>query len=411
MKFSTVCSIGVLVAFFLPWIDISFLTTVSLSGYDIPISVNQITKILGTFFGGDKVDLNRYQLWISLFFYFIPILSIISILMGLTKSKSFWFHEKGVEFLLAFGLIVCLYYIVKIINSQPTAPNVNLGIGVYLTALFSILGIISLDIKRYWKKTKNFIENDSQTDIDLNTKLPESLISSEEKTNLLNQLSQLHDLKEKGVLTEDIYEQERQGILSKFQSENSEIKANELLPPVLEERSEQIQISGYEDPFEREPWVKRNKNYLIFFTIIIISFVGIFFLNKSTTNFKQIIVGKWEVSNLTELYGRSVEEIIYEFDNDNSYRTSEISSFLNESGRTSSNEKDTTNGKYEISEDGKVLTLFYKTQISHSGNNNINITDTLDVIDKFEILQISNDSIRLFGPKDYPSSIVFQRKK
>jgi hypothetical protein len=41
--------------------------------------------------------------------------------------------------------------------------------------------------------------------------------NSDDRDNLLNQLSQLHLLKEKGVITDDIYEQERLRILAKFE--------------------------------------------------------------------------------------------------------------------------------------------------------------------------------------------------
>lgn len=235
-----------------------------------------------------------------------------------------------------------------------------------------------------------------------------------DRSSLLTQLSQLHELKEKSVLTEEIYERERLDILSKFQNKSDEIKIKNIPTPIIEEETYlQENTSEYESPFGRKPWIRRNKNWVTLSGILVIVTTGFFFLNshESTVDVKKTILGKWEVYNLTELYGRSVNDVSYEFNNDSIYMIVSTNTHLTEHGRVLGG-TDTTFGKYKISGDGKLITLYHATEVSHSSNNK-NITDTIDMIEKYDITQISHNSMTLFGPQEpyNPDSVIFHRKE
>lgn len=102
-----------------------------------------------------------------------------------------------------------------------------------------------------------------------------------DKVSLLNQLTQLHDLKEKNVITDDMYEKERQFILSKFKTENlsESAVANEIIPEIISSSEEttivhdEIYSSEYTELFTKNKWYKKPALWLI--TIGFVLIVGI----------------------------------------------------------------------------------------------------------------------------------------
>jgi hypothetical protein len=99
---------------------------------------------------------------------------------------------------------------------------------------------------------------------------------SSDKSTLLNQLSQLHSLKENNVITEEIYEQERLAILSKFQQQPIENSGKDLSQvgdngdaitiqdPIHQEEYDPV----YEELFNKN-WLDRNRKAFIISLLII----------------------------------------------------------------------------------------------------------------------------------------------
>ena len=173
MKRSTILSIGLLISFFLPWIDFTILT---LNGYEIPLSLDKLSNLNKLL--NKKDDLDIYKL--SYFFYLIPICSVYNIIKDFSAIKgSYFLNEFGIGIL----SIILLYVGVTNINEKATSV---FSIGYYLTGLFSILGFL---LNNRTKETENNSLASENENVEIN-------ISDSDKTNLLNQLSQLHSLKQ-----------------------------------------------------------------------------------------------------------------------------------------------------------------------------------------------------------------------
>lgn len=275
MKYSTACSIGILVSFFLPWIYVSFFTVNSYSGYEIPLSLNEVSKIIEFYFGTNSIDWHTYNLWINALFFSIPIFSLINIIKDLSNSRLNWDFAKGFEFGIGVGLIIILYWSTELLNElESKTPKISLGIGFYLTGIFGVVGFITIIIERYWNSEKADLINDSDDKISPENHENDSLESTINKKDLLNQLDKLFELKEKGVLTEEIYEQERQEILSKMQKQNidkSEIIINQNIDATSTTQE------NFEDSFTKTEWYKQGK-YWTWIIVIFLAALGIWFL-------------------------------------------------------------------------------------------------------------------------------------
>jgi len=282
MKYSTACSIGILVSFFLPWIYVSFLTVTAFSGYEIPLSLNEVTKTIEYYFGSNSIDWDRYNLWINAFFYSIPIFSLINIIKDLSNSKLNWNFAKGFEFGIGVGLVSILYWSTELLKELETkTPKIGLGIGFYLTGLFSVLGIVFLIIERYWNSEKSDLENNSENEISPKIQENESLESITNKKDLINQLNQLFELKEKGVISESLYERERESILKVIEEDNTNINYEEEIEIHIEKSVPENEIYDInEPPANNKPEI--NKTVKIFLILLIVSVIsyGIYYLNE-----------------------------------------------------------------------------------------------------------------------------------
>lgn len=190
---TTIFSFGILIAFFLPWIDLGVYT---LNGLEIPSSLDRLIVIDGLFNNNSDAE----YLKLSYVLYLIPFLAFINIILDLSKSKfNMWIDE----FVIGIVVILLLFIVVKGIHENATS---TLSIGYYLTALFSLLGVLFTLIKPRKRVTSPTIKHVSKEEVPIR-----------DKSGLLNQLSQLHSLREKNVITEEIYEQEKTAILAKLQ--------------------------------------------------------------------------------------------------------------------------------------------------------------------------------------------------
>jgi hypothetical protein len=109
-----------------------------------------------------------------------------------------------------------------------------------------------------------------------------------DKTLLLNQLSQLHDLKEKNVITDEIYEQERQIILSKFQK--NEPAKSEVIQKIDDDQIiiEHPQYDpAYEELFAKKTFFKKNKFVISLLLLGIIIASAIWILYNNLNNNKE----------------------------------------------------------------------------------------------------------------------------
>lgn len=112
-----------------------------------------------------------------------------------------------------------------------------------------------------------------------------------DKASLLNQLSQLHSLREKNVISEEIYEQERQTILNKLQPQKQSTKKEFAAETIVQQPPFEPQIiqdeiydSEYELLFQKKKWYQKPL-FWITSTAAILAAVGFSFFKSSHSNY------------------------------------------------------------------------------------------------------------------------------
>ena len=114
------------------------------------------------------------------------------------------------------------------------------------------------------------------------------VVEQTDKTTLLNQLEQLHSLKEKSVITDDIYEQQKTEILLKLQGTQS-YQPDSVVESVAEEVPTSIIQQENLDPthqqlFNRKKWYQKPIFWIIGVGLVIASFT-IWFLKGDSGSF------------------------------------------------------------------------------------------------------------------------------
>lgn len=253
MKKSTILSIGLLIAFFLPWVDLTFFT---LSGYDIPTSLQKLSQLNKVFSDNGNSDIYKF----SYFIYLIPVFCVFNILkdFGIIKNISYFLNDFLV------GIISSILILLYVINFNEKATSI-FSIGYYLTVIFSVLGRLL------------YIFGDDS----VKEKGDKTEVLQLDKTDLLNQLSQLHSLKEKNVITDEIYESERQKVLIKFQETNATGKINDTEPIEQSVTSSEEYDPEYEAIFNKRSWFQKNKHGIIGSIIAIVILIGVWIVNTS----------------------------------------------------------------------------------------------------------------------------------
>lgn len=276
MKRNTIFSIGVLIAFFLPWIDLTFLT---LSGYNIPTSLDKLSNVGKVFKSTSNLDILK----VSYLLYLIPICSAFNVIKDISGYKGSYFLNEFV-----FGIIAVILLFIVVININEKITSV-LSIGYYLTALFSVLGVFSFE-----RNSKEYENTSYKTKEDIK----ETTTITNDKNDFLNQLAQLHSLKEKGVLTEEIYEEERQEILSKLQKQN--IAKNAIQKEVPEQITSTLDEYNpeYDEFFGKQTWFKRNKTWVLFITTISFLATAGFLIFNDTKRVDKLIIGNWVIDSI-----------------------------------------------------------------------------------------------------------------
>lgn len=278
MKKSTIFTIGLLISFFLPWYTVTIFTV---SGYDLPTTLNKLDNLRSLFKKDSDYDIDTFLNKITYILYAIPIFSILRIIENYSNEK------KLPSFLSKFHFIVGFFFtpilIVKggITNSTLTPEK---EIGFYLTFLFSILGLLITD--DVWSQEKT---------ISSPKKSEKNTSSFDENSNLLNQLSQIHGLKEKNLIDDDIYERQKSEILKKLE----EIKAS-LDPSDNETLETEENDNSYIKKEETSKLIRSNRfnkkvsaktmKIILFSLLLIIISISIykFYLNSTTKNSKKL---------------------------------------------------------------------------------------------------------------------------
>jgi hypothetical protein len=109
-----------------------------------------------------------------------------------------------------------------------------------------------------------------------------------DKASLLNQLSQLHSLREKNVITEDMYEKEKQEILNKLQSQQKLTEAKketEIQEPTFEPliKQEEIYDNEYEQLFPKKKWYQKHIFWIVA-SAVVLSCMGFWFFKTVNSN-------------------------------------------------------------------------------------------------------------------------------
>lgn len=197
-------------------------------------------------------------------------------------------------------LVFCLSWLLIILGGLSLKFPKQSGIGLILISIASfslgnifsapfafIAGIFDLfDVSGKKSSTTDEIYQpqlrSNGTDLDKKVNLSDDKII--DKVSLLNQLSQLHDLKERNVITHDIYEKERKLILSKFETENIEESAvaNEIITEIISSPEEptivqdEVYSSEYTELFNKSKWYKKPAFWVITIGVVLIIGIWVF---------------------------------------------------------------------------------------------------------------------------------------
>lgn len=166
MKKTTLCSIGILIAFFLPWIDVYFFT---LNGYEIATKFKEVFEFCirdHIYTESSKVE------FLSYFYFLIPISALLNIFLDLVlkKRRTRIIFDEFTYAILGVGLIFFL------LQSRENIAIVlkALGIGFYLTLLIAVLGFIFRFKEEKERKQQNNKQNNNSDNAANDTKLTEN---------------------------------------------------------------------------------------------------------------------------------------------------------------------------------------------------------------------------------------------
>ena len=232
-------SLGLLIAFFLPWID---LILIRLSGFRIPIAYDRLSS-LGSLFGNDMLYVR-----LSYLLFLIPICVIYNTLVDLKLlgSKKKYFLNEFVVGLILSGTVFIL--------AVTTEFNLAIfGIGFWLTLLFSILGV-TVDWNRLQKTVPLgtvFVNNSTKH----NTSLPPT---------------QSHDFRLKAI-------RNLKAMGEPFDEYDVELEMDKLQKEYNEQQNDKRKREEGEELLEKERQAAKEKTKKIAIGIIVLLAVIIFF--------------------------------------------------------------------------------------------------------------------------------------
>lgn len=167
----------------------------------------------------------------------------------------------------------------------------------------------------------NYLDTDKNENRELKIQIEKKTLPVQlvDKQSLLNQLTQLHDLKEKNVISDIIYEQERSIILIKLQGEQG--KQSEVLPMIepkvqLEEElkvntteKDDFNEENYKALFDKKNWVQRNKDGIIGILIAAVLGLSIWYFTNGNSNEEIIDTNNFISTSLDKLFSEYPAEV------------------------------------------------------------------------------------------------------
>lgn len=136
-KLEIYCALGLIICFFLPWIQMGGVVSVVLKGYEIPDLADYLAKGIGQFKGLLDGNSNR-ESWVFWYytFYLIPVFSVVTIILGLIGK-----NVKVTGILAAIVPIGwCIYALIKIGGDLFDI----LTFGAYLTLGCAVLMVLAV---------------------------------------------------------------------------------------------------------------------------------------------------------------------------------------------------------------------------------------------------------------------------
>lgn len=251
MNLRTILSIALLISFFLPWINTPLFT---LSAYEIPLSLQKANSVFSFF--NDEEEMGNVIMILSIILYSIPILAGYRILKNISKLQP----PKYVinEFDIVLVVTVFSFIVLKDFNQSALG---FLGVGFYSSFFFSIIAILTSFAEKLGFKKGESIYSGSKNE-------PEVESNFTNKSDLINQLSQLQILKEKGVISDEVFEQQKAEILDKLNPINAQ-DSNTF------QETNQGEHNTYEENVgTKDKWYEKSLfiNFLLITIIIIIMF-------------------------------------------------------------------------------------------------------------------------------------------
>ena len=134
-ELENICASLIVLAFFLPWVDLGF---ISFSGYSLPILVNSVGSIAQAF--DENIQSSNYKIYLV---YIVPLLACLVLFFNYLNKP-----VKNIS--LASGLVNIIGFVYHLITQSDGSISMY-GIGIWITLLASIIMILST--LGYIKKT------------------------------------------------------------------------------------------------------------------------------------------------------------------------------------------------------------------------------------------------------------------
>ena len=126
-KIENICAIAIIVAFFLPWISLGF---ISFSGYDLPNLASSMAEF-GAAFSDTPASSNGAHVWLV---YLVPVLAIAAL--------AFEYLEKDSKNLFVVsGFVNLAVFIIAMVQVEGEIGS--FGVGLWLTILSTIVMLLA----------------------------------------------------------------------------------------------------------------------------------------------------------------------------------------------------------------------------------------------------------------------------
>ena len=127
-KIENICAIAIIVAFFMPWISLGF---ISFSGYDLPNLASSLGEFGAAFLEDSSGSSSASNAWLV---YLVPVLAIAAL--------GFEYLEKNSKNLfLASGIVNLIIFIYALVQVEGEIGS--FGVGLWLTLVASVVMLLA----------------------------------------------------------------------------------------------------------------------------------------------------------------------------------------------------------------------------------------------------------------------------